>query len=289
MYEQKIERKLHLLVDNPICPESRVTDRFCSLPTNNTTPYSTPWNNCVPPSCGQDLTPSPNCRCAYPFTGLFSFKAPSFSSLTNATIYNSLHDLLMTFFKNAGLPVDSVGLKNPSRNLDDYLVIRLEVFPSGEPSFNRTGIIGVAFALSNQTFKPSKTDFNTYTFMAENYNNFLPGLSGPGGAKHKSSNTGIIIGSAVGGCVLVVLLVLAGMYALRQRGRAERATQQSQPFDQFQSYLWGGLKLRSWGEVKVNPSLVEITPCRDLFIHDATHENIHLRGKEFIPSDGLRG
>ncbi|PWA52170.1 serine/threonine/dual specificity protein kinase, catalytic domain-containing protein [Artemisia annua] len=201
-----------ILVDNPICTESGVTDRFCSRPANIiTTPYSTPWNNCVPPSCSPDLTPSPNCQCAYPFTGLISFKAPSFSSLTNATIYNSLHDLLMTFFRDAGLPVDSVSLKNPSRNFIDYLVLRLEVFPSGEPNFNRTGIIGVAFALSNQTFKPLKTGFNTYTFMAENYN-FLPGLSGPGGAKHKSSKTGIIIGHAAGGCVLVVLLILAGIY-----------------------------------------------------------------------------
>nr|GEW88655.1 probable leucine-rich repeat receptor-like protein kinase At5g49770 [Tanacetum cinerariifolium] len=230
-FKQRREYTIGLiLVDNPICTESGVRDRFCFPPTNNTTPYSTPWNNCVPPSCGPDLTPSPNCRCAYPFTGLFSFKAPSFSSLTNATIYSSLHDSLMSFFKDAGLPVDSVSLTNPSRNLDDYLVLRLEVFPSGEPSFNRTGIIGVAFSLSNQTFKPSKTDFNTYTFMAENYINFMPGLSGPGGTRHKSSHTGIIIGSVAGGCVLVVLLVLAGMYALRQRGQAERATQQSQPF-----------------------------------------------------------
>lgn len=80
----------------------------------------------------------------------------------------------MTFFKNAKLPVDSVSLKTPSRNLEDYLVLNLEVFPSGEPSFNMTGIIGVASVLSNQTFKP-KNDFNTYTFIAENYNNFFPG------------------------------------------------------------------------------------------------------------------
>lgn len=219
-----------ILVDNPICTESEVTDSFCSIPKNTSSgvPYSTQPNNCVPPSCGSDLVSSPNCQCAYPYTGLFLFKAPSFSSVTNTTIYDSLRTLLISFFHNASMPVDSVALKNPNRNLDDYLVLRLEVFPSGEPNFNRTGIIGVAFALSNQTFK-TKTDFNTYTFIPENYNSFLAG-SGSGGPNHKSSNTGIIVGSAVGACVLVVLLVFAGMYALRQKGRAERASQQSQPF-----------------------------------------------------------
>ncbi|XP_076918666.1 leucine-rich repeat receptor protein kinase HPCA1-like isoform X3 [Bidens hawaiensis] len=218
-----------LLLDNPVCTESDAADqKYCQLPTKTTTAYSTQFNNCTPPSCGSDLVASPNCQCAYPFTGLFSFKAPSFSSLTNATIYDSLIKLLMSFFHNATLPVDSVSLSNPSRNLEDYLVIKLAVFPSGQQSFNKTGVIGVAFALSNQTFKPAKADFNTYTFNADIYKYFSD--AGPGGAKSKTSNTGIIIGSVVGGCVLVVLLVLAGMYAVRQKGRAERAAQQSHPF-----------------------------------------------------------
>ncbi|KVI01669.1 Concanavalin A-like lectin/glucanase, subgroup, partial [Cynara cardunculus var. scolymus] len=214
-----------ILVDNPICMESGVTDGYCSLPTNTSTSYSTPLNNCVPPSCGSGQVSSPNCKCAYPYMGSFFFKAPSFSDLGNSTVYNSLRDLLMTFFRKAQLPVDSVSLKNPSRNLDDYLVINLEVFPSGEVNFNRTGILGLGFVLSNQTFKTQK-DFNTYVFIAENYD-FLPGVSSP---KHKSSNTGVVIGSIVGGCVLVILLVLAGVYAFRQKGQAERATQQTSPF-----------------------------------------------------------
>lgn len=57
--------------------------------------------------------------------------------------------------------------------------------------------------------------------------------SKPEGANTKTSNTGIIIGSAVGGCVLVVLLVVAAMYAVRQKGRAEKAVQQSQPFGKY--------------------------------------------------------
>ncbi|KAL8232211.1 hypothetical protein R6Q57_001989 [Mikania cordata] len=213
-----------LLHDNPICTQSgSSSERFCNLPTKTPASYSSPWNNCTPPSCGSELVASPNCQCAYPLAGLFYFKAPAFSSLTNATIYELLCNLLMSFFQKTKLPVDSLSLSNPSRNSEDYLVVRLQVFPSGQPNFNRTGIIGIAFSLSNQSFK-TNTDFNIYTF------NRLVFLMAGTESIHKTSRTGIVIGSAVGGCMLVVLLVLAGMYALRQKGRAENAVQHSQPF-----------------------------------------------------------
>ncbi|MFS8006167.1 hypothetical protein Hanom_Chr14g01246071 [Helianthus anomalus] len=128
--------------------ESGVTDAFCSLPTKTSASYSTPWNNCTPPSCGSDLVASPNCQCAHPFIGLFSFKAPSFSTVTNATIYDSLHNLLMSFFKNASLPVDSLSLSNPSRNLEDYLVLRIQVFPSGQPNLIGHGLLGLRLRLA---------------------------------------------------------------------------------------------------------------------------------------------
>ncbi|XP_076909841.1 leucine-rich repeat receptor protein kinase HPCA1-like [Bidens hawaiensis] len=221
-----------ILVANPVCTESGVNESFCSNITDTTSWYSTPLNNnCDRPSCIDGRVLSPNCQCAFPYTGFFTFKAPSFSSTVNYTIYISLHDSLMGFFKNASLPVDSISLNNISRNSKDYLMVRLDVFPSGpQGCFNRTGILEIGFAFSNQTFKPKK-DFNTYVFIFEKYSNFLPGIIlGTGDTKHKSSNTGIIIGSVVGGCVLLVLLVLAGMYAFRRKEGVERVTQQSQPF-----------------------------------------------------------
>ncbi|KAI3771064.1 hypothetical protein L6452_02217 [Arctium lappa] len=156
--------------------------------------------------------------CAHPYEGSFFFKTLFLSDLETSTIYTSLNVSLTRFFQEAQLPVDSVSLKNLSRNSEDYLVIDLEVFPSGEPYFNSTGISGIGNAFSIQNFKPD--DVNTYTFEAEIYH--MP--------RHKASNTGIIIGSTVGCCVLVILLLLSVMYAFRQKGRAERATQQSRPF-----------------------------------------------------------
>ncbi|XP_076937051.1 leucine-rich repeat receptor protein kinase HPCA1-like [Bidens hawaiensis] len=215
-----------ILVGNPICTETGITDKFCSLPTNTSSSYLTPPNNCVPTPCSSSgQVSSPNCICAYPYTGNLFFRAPSFSDLGNSTVYDSLRNAMINSFRRSQLPVDSVSLRNPTKNIDDYLVINLLVFPSGDDRFNRTGILGLGFSLSNQTFKPPAA-FGPYFFIGENYD-FLQGASGGG---KKSSNTGVIVGSAVGGCVLVALLVVAGMYILRKRGRTENATRESSPF-----------------------------------------------------------
>ena len=46
----------------------------------------------------------------------------------------------------------------------------------------------------------------------------------------KSSNVGIIVGAAAGGSVLVLILLLVGVYAIRQKRKAKRATDQNNPF-----------------------------------------------------------
>ncbi|GFZ09527.1 leucine-rich repeat protein kinase family protein [Actinidia rufa] len=127
----------------------------------------------------------------------------------------------MHSFQSHQLPVDAVSLSHPTKNADDYLVLRLEAFPSGEDRFNRTGIPAVGFVLSNQTFKPPHT-FGPFYFIADSYGYFA--------GHRKSSNTGIIIGAAAGGSVLLLLALLVGIYAFRQKRRAEIADKQNNPF-----------------------------------------------------------
>ncbi|KAL8109568.1 leucine-rich repeat receptor protein kinase HPCA1-like isoform X1 [Apium graveolens] len=221
-----------ILIGNPYC-ESGGTGKYCVLPQqSNSSLYSTKTNNCVPALCGSDQISSPNCICAYPYQGHLYFKAPSFSNLEDPSIYTSLQLSLMSFFQSTRLPVDSVSLSNPTKNLDDYLVIRMEVFPFGQDRFNRTGISSIGFVFSNQTFKPDKTVYGTYYFIGDNYGQFSSDVIG---RTSKSSSTGIFIGAAAGGCVLVLLLLLAGIYAFRQNKRAKRATQLNAPFASWDS------------------------------------------------------
>ncbi|KAA8545364.1 hypothetical protein F0562_020148 [Nyssa sinensis] len=93
--------------------------------------------------------------------------------------------------------------------------------------FNRTEISRIGFVLSNQTFKAPK-DFGPFTFIGDAYEYFADVSTGT----HKS---GIIIGAAIGGSVLVLLLLLAGVYAFHQKKRAERATKQNNPFASWDS------------------------------------------------------
>lgn len=74
----------------------------------------------------------------------------------------------MSFFQSRKIPVDSLFLRNPTKNIDNYLVIRIEVFPSGNDRFNRTGISTLGFVFSNQEYKPNKT-YGPYYFIAEKY------------------------------------------------------------------------------------------------------------------------
>ncbi|XVF75117.1 hypothetical protein PTKIN_Ptkin13bG0162000 [Pterospermum kingtungense] len=191
-----------ILVGNPFCEETGTTSQISS----------------------------PTCRCAYPYTGTLFFRGLFFSDLRNSTPYVTLEQSLMKFFGNHGLPVDNVSLSNPRMDPSGYLLLNLRVFPYGQDSFNRSGISMLAFVFSNQTFKPPNGFFGPYVFSGDKYLHFSDDTT-----KSKKSSVAIIIGAAAGGSVLLLLLVLAGIYAYRQKKKAERATKESNPFAHWDS------------------------------------------------------
>ncbi|KAI3448395.1 hypothetical protein Pfo_005060 [Paulownia fortunei] len=213
-----------ILVGNPICDEGG-TENYCTIPQQSNSTYSTAAENCTPLPCSSDKMSSPTCKCAYPYSGNLFFRAPSFSNFGNTSVFESLQQKLMATFKSHSQPVDSVSLSNPTKNVDNYLELNLQVFPSGQDYFNRTGISGIGFMLSNQTFKPPR-EFGPFYFIGYNY----PYFAGMTAGSHRSSSTSVIIGAAVGGSVLFLLLLLAGVYAFRQKRRAESAAKKSDPF-----------------------------------------------------------
>ncbi|KAG8368961.1 hypothetical protein BUALT_Bualt15G0100700 [Buddleja alternifolia] len=213
-----------VLLGNPICNEGG-TESYCTIPRQSNSSYSTPPQNCTPLPCTSDRTSSPTCTCAYPYTGTLFFRAPSFSNFGNSTIFASLEQQLMATFRSHSLPADSVSVSNPTKNMDDYLVLSLQIFPSGQDYFNHTGISGIGFMLSNQTFKPPP-GFGPFFFIGNSYAYF----AGLNARSRKSVSTGVIIGAVVGGAVLFLLLLLAGVYAFRQKRRAETANKKSDPF-----------------------------------------------------------
>ncbi|XP_019176965.1 PREDICTED: probable leucine-rich repeat receptor-like protein kinase At5g49770 [Ipomoea nil] len=213
------------LVSNPFCLEVS-SGSYCAVPQLSSSSYSTPTNNCLRTQCSSDQISSPNCACAYPYTGNLVFRSPSFSNLENSSIFDSLQVSMMRSFKSQQLPVDSVSLSNPTKNPDDYLVVHLQVFPYGMDHFNRTGVSAIGFGLSNQTFKPPPS-FGPFYFDPDVNYKFFDGESTGSG---KSLSIGVIIGAAVGGSVLVILVLIIGVYAFCQKRKAQDAAKKNDPF-----------------------------------------------------------
>ncbi|CAL5401896.1 unnamed protein product [Camellia sinensis] len=186
-----------ILVGNPVCEGAQGTEPYCIIQQSNSS-YSTEPKTCMQVTCKSHQISSPNCSCAYPYTGLLILGAPSFNA-RNSNIYTSLENYLMRSFQSYQLPVDSVSLsKNPD---DSFIILSLEVFPYGVEHFDRTGISGIAFVLSNMTFHPMKP-FGPLFFIADPYSYFA-------GTKKSSS---------------------AGIYAFHQKRRAEISDKQNNPF-----------------------------------------------------------
>lgn len=78
----------------------------------------------------------------------------------------------MQSFRLHDKPVDSVSLSNPRMNAYQYLDVTLRMFPSGQDHFNRTGISGIGFLFSNQTYKPPEM-FGPIYFLADKYENYM--------------------------------------------------------------------------------------------------------------------
>ncbi|KAH7520884.1 hypothetical protein FEM48_Zijuj08G0193000 [Ziziphus jujuba var. spinosa] len=234
-YKKGLYNDTLILANNPVCLETDTgTESYCKVSTDSQSDgkstYTTLPNNCVPSTCSPNQISSPNCRCAYPYTGILEFRAPSFSDLGNKSIYKELENKLLTSFQSHQLLVDSVALSNPKKG-SIYLDLNLEVFPYSRDRFNRTEISEIGFLLSNQTFKPSKS-FGPFVFHGDEYENYQVISTEP---KKSKSSIGIIIGAAAGGSVLVLLLLLAGVYAFRQKRRAERSSEISNPFVHWDS------------------------------------------------------
>lgn len=208
-----------ILIGNPVCNAGLANTSYCQLQQQFAKPYSTSLANCGSKSCPSDQELSPqSCDCDYPYEGTLYFRGPSFRELSNTNLF---HELEMSLWVKLGLTPGSVSLQNPFFNVDDYLQVQLQLFPSTGKYFNRSEVQRIGFSLSNQTYKPP-AQFGPYYFIASPYT-----FAEHGGT---SLSSAAIIGIGIGSAFLVLLLVGLGVYALWQKKRAERAIGLSKPF-----------------------------------------------------------
>ncbi|KAL3838501.1 hypothetical protein ACJIZ3_023092 [Penstemon smallii] len=208
-----------MLIGNPVCSTSLDNTVYCQI-QQSAKPYSTSLANCGSQSCTSDKKLNPqSCECSYPYEGTLYFRAPSFRDLSNASLFHSLE---LSLWLKLNLSPGSVSLQNPFFNVDDYLQVQLGLFPYGSKYFNRSEVRRIGFSMSNQTYKPPK-EFGPYYFIASPY------VFGDGNERTHVS-TGVVVGITFGCVFLVVALAGIGIYALRQKKRAEQAISLSKPF-----------------------------------------------------------
>ncbi|XP_049932634.1 leucine-rich repeat receptor protein kinase HPCA1-like [Nymphaea colorata] len=207
------------LAGNPVCYSSDL--RSCKTQIQEPAPYETSSRNCGR-ECKRGMMPNPeSCACSYPYTGVLHFRAVFFSDLSNSTIFKSLEEEL---WRQLLLTPGFVSISRPEFDDCDHLDVQFRLFPSSGTSFTREEVIEIGFFLSNQNFEPPH-EFGPYCFIMSD---LYPFLLDPIG--RRSLSPSIIIGIAVGCSVLIFILVGVGIYAIRQKKRAERATLQSRPF-----------------------------------------------------------
>lgn len=148
------------------------------------------------------------------------FRAPFFQDVKNDSVFESLKE---SVWKQFGSKLGSISLENPFFDSNSYLLVKLKLCPSTGSYFNRSQIL-IELDLSSQNYIPP-IFFGPYYFNASSY-------PFPGGSGIKK---GLIIGVVVGCTFLVLGLVAIGTYAFRQKKRAERAIEISNPFASWEA------------------------------------------------------
>ncbi|KAJ4766781.1 Leucine-rich repeat protein kinase family protein [Rhynchospora pubera] len=213
-----------ILIGNPVCNQGNTFPSYCKMTVSAPPSYNTS-KKCItlPPTCPSGQTLSPNCQCAYPYSGTLFFRSPSFSDLSNNTYYTQLEQGLKDKFLQYQLPVDSISLQNVFVDAQNNLEMSLGVFPSNKTYFSQVDVTGIGFILSNQTYKPPPT-FGPYYFLGQEYSVFIA----PAPSAKKSNNLPIIIGASAGGVVLLVLICLSIL--IIRRKKTTRLEEKSQSF-----------------------------------------------------------
>ncbi|XP_021769122.1 probable leucine-rich repeat receptor-like protein kinase At5g49770 [Chenopodium quinoa] len=211
-FSSGIYNKSILLDENPFCLRPEAEGNCTTVQPSKYLNFI-PLLKCAPPTCFSDpIIPS---DCKRPYLGNLVFKSFNFSDLANMRYYDFLNDTLQPLL-SPQVSIDRVCLVSSMIDTNGYLVLNISFFPPGKNYFNRTGISLVGNALNNHVFD---SPYGPYYYIDKGYN--FPG---------RTKNTALIIGVTVGGFVLLVLTIAAGVYAYRQMKIAQRAAKLNNPF-----------------------------------------------------------
>uniref|UniRef100_A0A0D3G5S6 non-specific serine/threonine protein kinase n=1 Tax=Oryza barthii TaxID=65489 RepID=A0A0D3G5S6_9ORYZ len=152
----------------------------------------------------------PDVQCANPFVETIVFRAPFFGDAANylhILHYNLSSKLNSCTPNNLGLVYS---------NPDAYLNVDIKACPVNQKRFNYSQVLN-CFNLTLQTYKPPEI-FGPYYVKAHPY------------PFHDKASRTVLIGVVTGCFLLVIGLTLVGVYAVRQKKRAQKLVSINDPF-----------------------------------------------------------
>jgi len=156
------------------------------------------------------MDPFSNVECPNPFIESIYFRSPSFGDVRK--FLPTLHSNLSSTLNNC--TPNELGLVPAIDGV--YLKVDIRSCPVNQKRFNYSQVLN-CFNLTLQTYKPPE-NFGPYYVTAHPY------------LFHDKASRAILIGVVTSSVLLVVGLALVGLYAARQKKRAQKLVSQNNPF-----------------------------------------------------------
>ncbi|KAI5081867.1 hypothetical protein GOP47_0001610 [Adiantum capillus-veneris] len=229
------DQELHL-EGNPVCNTSAFANsQVCTqVPAALSQSYQSS-TNCTN-QCSMNSIPNPiDCSCAIPYKCHFTYRAPSFTTLSDR---NHLKVFVNTVATNLNMSEMQIMVPEAFFNDQNQLFVSAWLFPNGTEIWIPEDVVRISSAAGN-IFPPM---FGPPMFQAEPYP-----FEWPTSTRGSGLNTGAKIGIGVGAVVIGLIVLGACIFAFVQKYHADKARSSRETYPAS----WGSGKTDSGGGLKL--------------------------------------
>lgn len=211
------------LQGNPVCERanSLLSANVCldNSAVSEPTTYGT--NTTCSNTCPSGYQVNPfQCTCALPYHGILTYRAPSFTSLTNTS---RIPLLVETLASKLSVDQKQVQVLSAAFNAQNQLIVVIAIFPSGSAiRWSRDDVLRISSLLGKDGVSPP--GFGPPMFQQTAYD--YPVVSTKGSGLSMAAKIGIGVGAGL----LLLAIIGVGCFACLQKRRADKAVELSKPF-----------------------------------------------------------
>ncbi|KAJ7558085.1 hypothetical protein O6H91_04G024500 [Diphasiastrum complanatum] len=207
-----------LLIGNPVCSDNRFNFSSSICSQSSLASWVRDPSSCTTTCPDSKILNPLACTCAFPLVLQFQFNAPSFADVNTTRMHSLETQLEMAF----NLSTQQVVAGSANFTEKHRLLANVLIFPAGSAdSLSQAQVSNIISQLSLQSV--SLTDFGPFIVK--------PLSQPPSGSKSGSNlSSAAIVGICIGAVGVFIVLLCIGIYAVRQKRRADKAEATSKPF-----------------------------------------------------------